>query len=144
MNRLCAALMACAIGTGLCALELTIPMVWLRHAEPERPVLSNLDPIPEDRGRAGAQVALDDNLTTGRFLGQKYTLEIVEIAPEAAPVAAARAALAASPFLVLDAPAASQLAIADLAEAQGAILFNASSSDMALRGADCRANLLHT
>ena len=144
MNRLCAALLACAIGTGLCAQELTIPMVWLRHAEPERPVLSNLDPIPEDRGRAGAQVALDDNLTTGRFLGQKYTLEIVEIAPEAAPVAAARAALAASPFLVLDAPAASQLAIADLAEAQGASLFNASSSDMALRGADCRANLLHT
>ena len=126
------------------AQDLNVPLVWLRHAEPERPVLSNLDPIPEDRGRAGAKLALADNLTTGKFLGQTYTLEVVEIGPEDDPLPAARAALAQTPFLVLDAPADTQIAIADLPEAQGAILFNASSSDMTLRGENCRGNVLHT
>ena len=144
MRRLCAALVACVACTGLHAQEIDVPIVWLRHAEPERPVLSNLDPIPEDRGVAGAQVALSDNLTTGRFLGQTYTLDVIEVAAEDDPLSAAKDALARSPYVVLDAPAASQMAIADLPEAQGAILFNASASDMNLRGDDCRANLLHT
>ncbi|MCV3270715.1 ABC transporter substrate-binding protein [Roseobacter sinensis] len=141
-------LLASAIFTALCgaamAETLEVPLVWLRHAEPERPVLSNLDPIPEDRGRAGAELGLADNLTTGKFLGQDYSLEIIEIAAEDDPLPDARAALGRSSFVVLDAPAATLLAIADLPEAQGAVLFNASSSDMSLRGADCRANLLHT
>lgn len=130
--------------TGVSSASLEVPITWLRHTEPERPVLSNLDPIPEDRGRAGAELALQDNLTTGRFLGQTYSLEIVEVAPEDDPLPAALSALSKSPFLVLDAPSASQLAIADLPEAAGAILFNASSSDVSLRAEACRANLLHT
>ena len=121
-----------------------IAIVWLKHAVAERPVLSNLDPIPEDRGAAGARLALEDNLTTGKFLGQTWTLDIVEVAAGDDPLPAARAALADTSFLVLDAPAQSLTAIADLPEAAGAILFNAAASDMALRGADCRANLLHT
>ena len=59
-------------------------------------------------------------------------------------LAAARAALAASPFLVLDAPDATILAVADLPEAQGALIFDVASGSDALREADCRANVLHT
>ena len=33
------------------------------------PVLSNLDPILEDEGFYGVKLAIDDNLTTGRFVG---------------------------------------------------------------------------
>ncbi|THH35897.1 branched-chain amino acid ABC transporter substrate-binding protein [Aliishimia ponticola] len=124
--------------------DVAVSVTWLRHAEAPRPVLSNLDPIPQDRGRAGAELALRDNQTTGRFLGQTYELTVVEVAPDDDLLPAARAALAQSPYLVLDAPTASQLSIADLAEAQGAILFNASSGDTALRADSCRANLLHT
>ncbi|MEX0282887.1 MAG: ABC transporter substrate-binding protein [Arenibacterium sp.] len=129
---------------GAWAETLEIPIVWLRHAEPARPVLSNLDPIPENRGRAGATLALQDNSTTGRFLGQSYSLDIIEVAAEDDPLPAAREALAKTPYLVLDAPSDSLLAIADLPEAAGAILFNASSSDVSLRAEACRANMLHT
>ena len=144
MRQLCAAVLAAVLGTGLNAQTLEVPLIWLRHAEPQRPTLSNLDPIPEDRGLAGAEVALKDNLTTGKFLGQEYTLEVIEVGSDDDPLPAARDALSRSPFLVLDAPAASQLAIADLPEAANAILFNASAPDLSLRGDDCRANLLHT
>ncbi|MGZ2256547.1 ABC transporter substrate-binding protein [Roseobacter sp. A03A-229] len=141
-------LLASALSLGVCtaalAETLQVPLIWLRHAEPERPVLSNLDPIPEDRGQAGAELGLSDNLTTGQFLGQDYSLEVIEIASEDDPLPEARAALARSPYMVLDAPAETLLAIADLPEAQGAVLFNTSSSDMSLRGENCRANLLHT
>ncbi len=126
------------------AQQLDVHMIWFKHAEPERPVLSNLDPIPEDRGQAGATVALKDNLTTGKFLGQNYSLDIVEVDAEDDPIPYAKDALSQTPYLILDAPAETILAIADLAEAENAILFNASSSDVALRAEDCRANLLHT
>jgi ABC transporter substrate binding protein (PQQ-dependent alcohol dehydrogenase system) len=45
---------------------------------------------------------------------------------------------------LLDAAPEVQLAIADLQAAQGAILFNTSAADVALRGTDCRANMFHT
>ncbi|MEM6938786.1 MAG: ABC transporter substrate-binding protein [Pseudomonadota bacterium] len=144
LRSLLAAVLLSVLGHGAAAQDLDVKIVWLQHEEPERPVLSNLDPIPEDRGEAGALVALKDNLTTGKFLGQNYTLEIVRIGAEVDPLPAAQAALATSPFLVLDAPAATLSAIADLPQAQEALLFNASASDVALRAQECRANMLHT
>ena len=36
------------------------------------PVLSNLDPILEDEGFYGVKLAIEDNLTTGRFVGHDY------------------------------------------------------------------------
>lgn len=141
---LTAGIVSVMMGAAAPVMALEITMTWLRHAETERPVLSNLDPIPEDRGQAGALLALADNQTTGQFLGQKYALETVEVSAEDDPLNAARAALARSPFLILDAPAASVLAIADLPEAEGALLFNTAAPDVSLRMGDCRANVMHT
>lgn len=117
---------------------------YLKVEQPQPPTLSNLDPVPEDNGSAGAQTGLDDNLTTGRFLGHSYVLDSTTVPLGDDPLAAARAMIAQSPYLVLDAPSDVLLQVADLAEAQGAILFNATSGDVALRDADCRANLLHS
>ncbi len=144
IRHLCAALAVCAMPMAAVAETMDITVTWLRHVEPERPVLSNLDPIPEDRGRAGAALGLEDNQTTGRFLGQTYRLDIVEVPKDTDPTAAATAALAVSPFLILDATAESLLKIADLPQAQSAVLFNSSASDVALRAGSCRANLFHT
>jgi len=120
------------------------PMAYLQKQRAHAPVLSNLDPVPEDLGLAGARLALTDNTTTGKFLGHGYSLEIVQVGLNEDIAAAAREALTRSPFLILDAPAEDLLAVADLPEASGAILFNIAAPDQRLRGADCRANLLHT
>ncbi|MBY6058866.1 ABC transporter substrate-binding protein [Leisingera daeponensis] len=134
---LCPAAPAAAAG-------IEVPAVYLKQQQPQPPTLSNLDPRPRDLGAAGARLGLADNLTTGSFLGHRYSLEVVTV-PEGGDFAAAvRAALARTPLLILDAPKPALLAAADLPEAQAALLFNAASPDTGLRSADCRRNLLHT
>lgn len=135
------AIVLCA---GLARAEIKVPITYLRQEIEAPPVLSNLDPIPEDLGIAGAEVALADVRTTGGFMGHDYTLDVVSVAPGDDVIAAAKAVLAKAQIVLVDAPAADMLAIADLAEAKGALLFNVSSGARPLRDADCRANLLHT
>jgi len=124
--------------------EIAIPMTYLRQEVEAPPVLSNLDPIPQDRGIAGADVALTDNRTTGGFLGQNYSFSIVSVEPGGQILDAARQALASSKILFLETEAETMLAIADLPEAKEALLFDVSSGARILRDADCRPNLLHT
>lgn len=136
-------LFGAALAAPLCA-ETTLNIGYLRVEQPLPPTLSNLDPIPDDNGLAGAQTGLADNLTTGKFLGQKYELTVTEVFEGEDPLAAARNLLSSSPYLVIDAGPEDIVAIADLAEAEGAILFNTSAGDLALRDGECRRNLLHT
>lgn len=124
--------------------ETQMDIGYLKVAVPLPPTLSNLDPIPEDLGLAGALTGLDDNQTTGRFLGQAYTLSDVYVGEGEDALAAAAAMLADTPFVVVDAPADVLTAIADLPDAAGALLFNASAGDVALRSEGCRANVFHT
>lgn len=124
--------------------EVAVDIVYLRQEVARPPVLSNLDPIPDDLGVAGAHVALADNLTTGSFMGHAYSLNVVDVPIGGDLAAAARAALATSGLLVLDMPAADALMVADLPEAQAALLVNATATDTALREEGCRANMLHT
>ncbi len=126
------------------AADIAISMTYLRQEMQAPPVLSNLDPIPEDRGIAGAEVALTDTKTTGSFMGHDYNLALLSVEPDGDFLDAARKALATSKILFIDAPPEGILAVADLPEAKGALLFNVSSGARRLRDADCRANVLHT
>ena len=51
---------------------------YLRAYEPQL-ALSVLDIPPRDEGVAGANVAIDDNNTTGKFMGQSFTLDVTEM-----------------------------------------------------------------
>jgi len=138
---------ACAMGLGLgsaASAQVEVSVHYLKQVVEAPPTLSNLDPIPDDLGLRGAELGLEDNITTGRFLGQTYTLAVTEVAPDGDFAGAARAALAEGDLLVLDAPADMVTAVADLPEAAAALLFNAGAADVALRADRCRANLLHT
>ena len=134
---------AMLVPAGLWA-ETSLTVGYLKIAQPRPPTLSNLDPVPEDNGLAGARTGLQDNLTTGKFLGQTYELITAEVAEGDDPAAAAREMLARTPYLVIDAGAADLLKIADLSEASAALLFNVSAGAPDLRSGNCRANLLHT
>lgn len=106
--------------------------------------LTLLDPPVAEEGVQGARVALADNQTTGRFLNQSFALH-ESVQPDAdAVLAAARAMLAGGErVIVTDLPAPLLLQVADLPEARDAILLDATSDDDRLRGADCRARVLH-
>src|SRR5262245_36006894 len=59
-----------------------IKIGYLRAYAPQL-ALSVLDIPPRDEGVAGANVAINDNNTTGKFLGQKFTLDVNEVKPDA-------------------------------------------------------------
>ncbi len=124
--------------------ETDLHATYLQQRVELPPVLSNLDTLPDDLGIAGAELALRDNQTTGKFLKQKYTMDVIRVDIGGDLMVAAEQALATSPYLIIDAPAADLLAVADLPAAANALIFNTSAADTTLRDTDCRANTLHT
>ena len=122
--------------------KLTIPVVYItREEEPVIP-LSLLDVPAENEGILGAQLALNDNQTTGDFLGHKYELsEVVIGADEKIEEVVAAASLSEDSVFVADLLADDLLALAD-AYPQGLII-NMRAADDRLRNQDCRANTLH-
>ncbi|MGH1368007.1 MAG: ABC transporter substrate-binding protein [Maritimibacter sp.] len=119
-------------------------MSYLRQIVERPPVLSNLDPIPNSLGVAGAHLGLKDNQTTGAFMGQEFALEVIDVQPGEDLLAAAQQAFGHSSVVILDMPAAEILRVADMDSAQGALLINATAPATSLRDENCRANVLHT
>ena len=116
---------------------------YLRWTEPH-PTISLLDAPAPNNGLAGAQLALADNNTTGRFLRQHYTLTEVPLRAGDDPVAALDALAGQQVALVLtDLPGAQVVKLADAGRARAITLFNIAAPDDSLRGPDCRANLIN-
>nr|WP_235031603.1 ABC transporter substrate-binding protein [Geminicoccus flavidas] len=98
----------------------------------------------ENDGRAGAELGIEDNNTTGQFLNQHFTLEVAELAEGADPAAAVGGlAQQGIGYLVADLSADELLAVADAASQAGITVFNIGAPDDRLREADCRANVIH-
>ncbi len=118
-----------------------VKILWLERRLPPPPVLSNLDPVPEDLGLQGAALGVADSNTTGRFLNQSYKV-VERYLEQDEPLATG--ILGDADLVVAKLPGEDLLALADLAEAEGALIFNAGVADTALRREACRANVLHT
>jgi ABC transporter substrate binding protein (PQQ-dependent alcohol dehydrogenase system) len=122
----------------------TVPIGYLEQ-EVKRPLpISRLNIPPDDLGVAGAELALKDNNTTGRFTKQQFTLDVVRV-PVGDDAVAALEKLVESGhhFILVDAPAKTLLILADAAKGKNVLLFNISAPDVRLRQEDCRANVLH-
>ena len=122
-----------------------VPIGYLKQ-EVERLIpLSRLNVEPEDLGIAGAEMALKDNNTTGKFTKQAFTLD-VEIVPIDGDAVAALQKLVESghKFVLVDAPAETLLRLSDSVKDQDVLLFNVRAPEVSLRQEDCRANVLHT
>jgi ABC transporter substrate binding protein (PQQ-dependent alcohol dehydrogenase system) len=116
---------------------------YLRAYEPQL-ALSVLDVPPRDEGVAGAHVAIADNNTTGRFMGQEFVVDVTEVKPDAHVVEAFRDMVARGDRYVLaDISAEQLLSIADIAREAGVLIFNVGATDDILREEECRGNVLH-
>ena len=114
----------------------------LRVDDPGLPPISRLDLPPADLGFAGARLAIEDNDTTGRFMGQDFEAEEVAATPETAAAEMARLLDDGVQFIVLLADDATTLTLADQA-GDRAMVINAMARGDNLRGADCRFNTIH-
>ncbi|WP_417728994.1 ABC transporter substrate-binding protein [Roseovarius sp.] len=104
--------------------------------------VSRLDLRPEDLGFAGAQLATEDNQTTGRFMGQIYVTQEVAAVPETALAEFERLQGEGLRFFVVQARAEELLAMAGAA-VPSTLILNTLAPDTALRSGDCRGNILH-
>jgi len=114
------------------------------HGVPSKIKLSLMDVPADNDGLAGAQLAIDDDNTTGRFTNQRYVL-IDRRIREGDDLGTAIGALADEgvSFVVSDLDADSLLKAADAGRARGVVLINAGATDERLREEDCRANVVH-
>jgi len=145
---------AAAVGTGLArpvAAQQTpagpTPTVTIGYVHWQHSVetISLIFTPAADNGRAGAEVGIADNNTTGRFLNQNFVLATVEVPTSADPVAALNTLIARGIRLVItDRPAADVLKLAAAGAPHGVTIFNAGAAEDSLREEDCRANVIHT
>ncbi|MFL1455291.1 ABC transporter substrate-binding protein [Marinobacter sp. GN3S48] len=126
------------------ALALDVKVGYIQWVPDQGPVLSNVTPEPEDAGLRGAELAIDDNSTTGKFLGQTYSLQSkVADSGEAAIAAFEAMSQSGMELFVVNAPAQTLKTILSKA-GDNTLIFNAGAKDDALRTGECHTNLLHT
>jgi len=144
VKRCLAGLIAlCAMVSAAAASDpVEIGIGYLGHAG-ARPSLSLIDQGADNDGSAGAELAADDNNTTGSFLGQHFRLEEHRLKPGEDVVAAGTALADHVGFIVADLDADELLALADRLAERGTVLFNVGALDERLREADCRSNIIH-
>lgn len=124
------------------ALVTKIVFVGKRYSEP--PPLSLLDKVLTDEALQGARLAIKENNMTGRLVEQHFELVEVMAGEREDIVPKVRTELANGHGLVVaDLEPSDLLAVADLAEAKNAVIFNVRSSSDELRQQDCRVNVFH-
>lgn len=120
----------------------TISIGYIRWME-RTPTISLLDRPTRDDGLAGAKLGLEDNNTTGRFLGQQY--ELTDAPVRASDDVGAKLADLTKNGVALvltDVPADRVLALSGAA-GNTATIFNVQAPDDSLRQDDCRDNVIH-
>jgi ABC transporter substrate binding protein (PQQ-dependent alcohol dehydrogenase system) len=138
-----ALLVFAAIPSASAAEALKVPIGYLGRAE-RIETISLLDQPAADDGIAGAQLAIQDNNTTGKFLNQSFAVEAVHLKDQDDPVTVAmQLADRGILFFITDLPAETLLRTADAGRERGLVFVNAGATDDRLRQEDCRANVIH-
>ena len=137
----CAALLATQSQAADAGLQIRIG--YLGYRPDPGPLLSNIIPEPTDAGLRGAELAITDSNSTGRFLNQSYSLVGSTVdSPEALLEAAKVQHDQGLRLFVVNAPVDSLRQLS--AALPDSLLFNAGSADDSLRSSDCLANVLHS
>ena len=121
-----------------------IPIAIVK-AEQNRPLpISRLNAIPGDAGVRGAELAVKDNNTTGRFTKQSFSLKRYDL-PKSGDAAALIDQIVNDGIglVMVDADAERLLSLADAARGKPLLLFNLTAADTRLREENCRANVIH-
>lgn len=127
------------------AQELSINIIYVEqlHKSVAQPL--KLKQIPDNISQAGALLAIEDSNTTGRFLGHKYQLTVVQAESSEKIIAALQSLTTGTPLLIVaNVPTTTLLRVTDYAVKQAGLVINAGSYDDALRKNQCRDGLLHT
>jgi ABC transporter substrate binding protein (PQQ-dependent alcohol dehydrogenase system) len=114
------------------------------HQPLAKSAISLLEVPAGNDGLAGAELAIDDDNTTGKFLDQHFTLAPAELKDGDDPGAAIAALRERGVSLVIaDLTADALIKAADAGASRGMIIFNVGATDDRLREEDCRRAVVH-
>ncbi|GLK92116.1 ABC transporter substrate-binding protein [Pseudomonas turukhanskensis] len=136
----CSALLATQ---SFAAEPLQVRIGYLGYTPDVGPLMSNVIPEPTDAGLRGAELAITDSNSTGRFLKHEYSLQVATAdTPEKLFTAARHLHDQGLRLFVVNAPAATLRQLSTVLS--DSLLFNAGAYDDELRSANCPNNVLHT
>ena len=127
------------------AKALNIDVIYVQQSSNQAAQPLLLKKTPGNLTIAGAELAIKDSNTTGRFLKHQYSLSGVTGDNSEEIVAALKQRLNGQPAILLtDLPTTTLKVVADLALANSSVIINAGEADNNLRISQCRGGLLHT
>jgi ABC transporter substrate binding protein (PQQ-dependent alcohol dehydrogenase system) len=126
--------------------EITVStnLVFLSKERKTPPVLSNLDPILDDEGFYGVKLAIEDNLTTGRFVGHDYKAEFHRVLLDEDLMEEYEKLInAGNKFFIVDLNEKEIESLFEISSSEDVIVFNVRSKSDLLRNEKCKKNLFH-
>lgn len=125
-------------------IKLSTKLVFLTKERKIPPVLSNLDPILDDEGFYGVKLGIEDNLTTGYFLGHDYKIKMVQVSLEENLIEEfLKLRSEGFQYFLLDLNAQEILELTSTSNSEDIIFFNLRSNSDVLREKNCKENLFH-
>ena len=125
-------------------IKLTTDIIFITKEREVPPVLSNLDPILNDEGFYGIQLGIEDNLTTGRFLGHDYKVKMIQVSlKEDLEEEFKKLIKSGYTYFVADLNSEELLKLSNLEESKNILLINIRSKEDSLRNEFCKTNLIH-
>ena len=120
--------------------------ILLAVQDREKPLpLSLLDLPPNDLGIAGAKLGIKDNNTTGRFMHQEFSLDVVEDSDVQKLVQdVVKKVDDGIHFVLVDAEPDTLLKLSDALAGKNVLIINYALPDDRLRQEDCRPDVMHT
>ena len=125
-------------------ITLSTKLIFLSMERKTPPVLSNLDPILEDEGFYGVKLAIEDNLTTGRFVGHDYKAEFHRILLNEDLKSEFQKLLnQGNKLFIVDLNEKELKTLFETSNSEEIVIFNVRSKADSLRNENCKKNLLH-
>jgi ABC transporter substrate binding protein (PQQ-dependent alcohol dehydrogenase system) len=122
----------------------TIKIAYITQEQKVPAALSNLDAFIQLKGMKGAEIAIDDNNTTGQFTGQSFELKKIIVPVGADVTQAFKQQLTDDMAFVISNLAIEQLKqLTQLDPDQQLLFFDATTTDDVLRNEQCSENVFH-
>tara|TARA_X000000950_G_scaffold123375_1_gene154604 strand:- start:10596 stop:11873 length:1278 start_codon:yes stop_codon:yes gene_type:complete len=125
-------------------IKLSTEIIFLTKEREIPPVLSNLDPILTDEGYYGVTLAIEDNLTTGNFLGHDYKYKFIQISlDENLDVEFSKLLASGYKYFIANLNTEELKTISNIAASTDVIIMNVGSKSNSLRNENCSKSLFH-
>ncbi len=125
-------------------ISLSTKITFLTKERKPPPVLSNLDPILDDEGFYGVKLAIQDNLTTGRFVGHDYKSEFHRVLLDENLIEEFKKLTdSGSKIFIVDLNEKELQSLFQIPNTKDVIIINVRSKSDSLRNEGCKNNLFH-